>query len=267
MLELLEAGQVDQAAGLRRLFRARTGRAIAFVSGRESCGRTRLLAQTAAALARSGESVLVIDENGGDDNLHKAFGLQIGRDLLDVGLRDVAAESLIQRVIAGPGVLTAARLAMHRGELTGQSAQRLDRALEALQQAHSYILIDCADGSPQQLSPLALAAPSMAVVVAAQTTAITRAYALIKRLVRESGRESFQLVITRARSDQESQAIFSNMQRTAREHLGVRLDYLAEARQPAVDNIAGSLEICLPKGATGFRSLARDVAARARAES
>lgn len=255
MLDVMETGQVDQAAGLRRLFRARTGRAIAFVSGRESCGCTRLLVQTAAVLAKAGESVLVIDENGGDDNVHQAFGLRPRHDLLDVGLRDAATDSLIQRAVAGLGVLSAARLAMRSGPLDGPSAQRLDKALEGLQQAHSYILIDCADGSSQPLSPLAVAAPSMAVVVAAQSTAITRAYALIKRLVRETGRDSFQLVITRARSDQESQAIFSNMQQTAREHLGVRLDYLAEARQPATDHIAGSLDSRLHKGTTGFRSL------------
>lgn len=262
MLDVMEAGQVDQAAGLRRLFRARTGRAIAFVSGRESCGRTRLLVQTAAALAKAGESVLVIDENGGGDNVHQAFGLRPGPDLLDVGRRDMPVEAQIQKAGAGLGVLSAARLAMHSGPLDGDSAKRIDHALEALQQAHTYILIDCADGSPRQLSPLALAAPSMAVVVAAQSTAITRAYALIKHLVRDSGRESFQLVITRARTDQESQAIFSNMQQTAREHLGVRLDYLAEARQPATDHIAGSLEIRLPQGATGFRSLGRAVSRR-----
>lgn len=267
MLDVMEAGQVDQAAGLRRLFRARSGQALAFVSGRESCGRTRLLVQTAAALAKAGESVLVIDENSGSDNVHQAFGLRAGPDLLDVGLRGAAVETLIQRAVPGLGVLSATRLAMRPAPLDGESAKRLDKALKGLQQAHSYILIDCADGSPQQLSPLALAAPSMAVVVAAQSTAITRAYALIKRLVRESGRDSFQLVITRARSDQESQAIFSNMQQTAREHLGVRLDYLAEARQPATDHIAGSLEIRLHQGAAGFRSLGLVGDRRSRAEA
>jgi flagellar biosynthesis protein FlhG len=98
----------------------------------------------------------------------------------------------------------------------------------------------------------------VAVVVAAQSTAITRAYALIKRLVRESGRESFQVVITRARSDEESQAIFRNLQLTASEHLGVRLDYLAGARQPATDHIAGSLGLRLRQGHAGFRSLRAD---------
>ncbi|MBI5107142.1 MAG: hypothetical protein HZA62_00200 [Rhodocyclales bacterium] len=254
MLELGQEAHLDQAAGLRRLFRTRTGRAIAFVSGREACGRTKLLVQTAAALAKSGESVLVIDENSGDANVHSAFGLRPGKDLLDAAIGGVAVDRLIQPAVAGLGVMSAVRLAVRSG-FDADLAGRLDGALRRLQEHHSYVLIDCADRGSQHLSPLALAAPCLAVVVAAQSTAITRAYALIKRLVRESGRDSFQVVITRARSDEESQAIFRNMQLTAKEHLGVRLDYLAGARQPATDHIAGSLGTRLLHGHAAFRSL------------
>ena len=82
----------------------------------------------------------------------------------------------------------------------------------------------------------------MAVVVAAQSSAITRAYALIKRLAQERGRDGFQVAITRARSDQEAQGIFHNMRLTAREHLGVRLDYLGSARVPTADHLADALQ-------------------------
>ncbi len=255
MLEPGHDAHLDQAAGLRRLFRTRTGRAVAFVSGREACGRTKLLVQTAAALAQSGESVLVIDENSGDTNVHAAFGLRPGKDLLDAAMGGLAVERLIQPAVAGLGVMSAVRLAVRSSGFDAELAGRLDGALRRLQESHSYVLIDCADHGSQHLSPLALAAPCMAVVVAAQSTAITRAYALIKRLVRESGRNSFQVVITRARSDEESQAIFRNMQLTAKEHLGVRLDYLAGARQPATDHIAGSLGTRLLHGHAAFRSL------------
>ncbi len=263
MLEARHDLPSDQAAGLRRLFRARTGKAIAFVSGREACGRTKLLVQTAAALAQSGESVLVIDENGGNANVHAAFGLRPARDLLDAGTREMSISSLVQPAVAGLGVVSAVRLAACHGGFDAASANRLDGALRSLQQAHSYVLIDCADRSPEHLSPLALAAPCMAVVVAAQSTAITRAYALIKRLARESGREAFQVVITRARSDEEAQAIFRNLQATALAHLGVRLSFLAGARQPATDHIAGLLGGRVFHGPTGFASLRRNLSSTA----
>jgi flagellar biosynthesis protein FlhG len=90
----------------------------------------------------------------------------------------------------------------------------------------------------------------MAVVVAAQSSAITRAYALIKRLAQERGRDGFQIAITRAKSDQEALAIFHNMRHTAQEHLGVRLD-LGSARLPTVDHLATALLSGLSQASQG----------------
>lgn len=245
MLDSSSGGIADQAAGLRRLFRARPARAVAFVSGREACGRTTLLVHTAAALAEAGEAVVIIDENAGSDNVHAAFGMKPRHDLLDLVHGTLPIQRLVQPVAARLSVMAAARFAASVHSVDAPAAMRLDAALRQLQEGSSFILIDCAAGQGQALSPLALAAPGMAVVVAAQRTAITRAYALIKRLARERGRDGFQVAITRARSDQDALAIFHNMRHTARDHLGVRLDYLGSARVPGVDHLADALQSAL----------------------
>lgn len=254
MLDLLNTPLHDQAAGLRRLFSARPGCAIAFVAGREANGRTRLLMQTAIALADSGESVLVIDENRGDDNMHAAFGVKPAADLFDMVERDLPPQQILRTVASRLSLASAARLAA-REALTEDHLLRLDAVLQSLQASHSYVLIDCSDGPDRPMSVLAAAAPALAVVVAAHSGAITGAYALIKRLARESGRSSFHVVITRARSDDESRAVFRNLADTAQRHLGVRLDFLAGAKQPAAEHIAVPLEARLRGDAQPFRSL------------
>jgi len=108
------------------------------------------------------------------------------------------------------------------------------------------VLIDSALRRGGHLSPLALAARHMTVVLAAQGTAITQSYALIKRIAQERGRDGFQVAITRAKSGEEARAIFENMRRVAREHLGVRLDYLGTALVPVTDNLAEALQERLP---------------------
>lgn len=236
------AAATDQAAGLRRLFRARPARAVAFVSGREACGRTTLLVRTAAALAEAGESVVIIDENPGPDNVHRVFGVKARHDLLDLVQRGLPMQRLVQPVAARLSLLSAAGFVSAVPHVDAATATQLNAAFRQLQEGSSYVLIDCAAGQGQHLSPLALAAPQMAVVVAAQGTAITTAYALVKRLVRERGREGFQVAITRAASDREALSIFHNMRQTAHEHLGVRLDYLGSARVPSVDHLADALQ-------------------------
>lgn len=249
--ELSAAGITDQAAGLRRLFRSRPARAVAFVSGREACGRTTLLVHTAAALAQAGEAVVIIDENPGADNVHAAFGIKPRHDLLDLVNGTLPIQRLVQPVAPRLSIMAAARFAADVNYIDAAAAALLDPAFRQLQEGSSFVLIDCAAGRGQHISPLALAAPHMAVVVAAQSSAITRAYALIKRLAQERGREGFQIAITRAKSDQEALAIFHNMRHTAREHLGVRLDYLGSARVPTVDHLATALLSGLSQASQG----------------
>jgi flagellar biosynthesis protein FlhG len=82
--------------------------------------------------------------------------------------------------------------------------------------------------------------------VAAQSSAITHAYALIKRIAQDRIHGGFQIAITRARSHEEARAIFENMRRVAADHLGVRLDYLGDARVPVTEHLAEALRSRLP---------------------
>ena len=245
MLDSFAGAETDQAAGLRHLFAARTVRAarvIAFVSGREACGRTTLLVRTAAALAKAGHGVLIIDENRGTDNIHSAFGIKARHDLLDLVRGGCPIERLVQPVAPRLGVVAAARFAAEVQHVDTMAAGRLDAALGHLQEGNSFVLIDCAARGGQHLSLLALAAPHMAVLVAVQSSAIIRAYTLIKRLAQERGCDGFNIAITGARTGTEALAVFRNMRRTANEHLGVRLDYLGSARVPTEDHLAGALQ-------------------------
>lgn len=265
MPEPISAAAVDQAAGLRRLFGAQTAHVVAFVSGREACGRTTLLVRTAAALARAGQGVILIDENSGPNNALSTLGIKARHDLLDAVQSDYPLDRVMQP--AGPllNVIAAAKLAAALDHVDALSTERLDAALKRLQEGSAFVLVDCVARNGRHLSPLALAVPHMVVVVAAQGAAITQAYALIKRLVRERGREGFHVAITRARTGQEAEAIFHNMRHTAREHLGVHLDYLGGVREPAVEHLADTLQHSLLRAAGeqdwhGFEPLAHRAA-------
>lgn len=248
LLEALPHAAGDQAAGLRRLFRARAPQVIAFVSGAAGCGRTTLLVQTAAALAQAGHGVVMIDENAGPNNVLSTFGIRSRHDLIDMVQGARSARQIMLPVAPLVRAIAAARFADELVHLDALAAEHLNAGLRQVQQDAAYVLIDCAARRGAQISPLALAAKHIAVVVAAQGSAITHAYALIKRLARECGRDGFQVVITRARSEEEAQAIFDNLRQTAREHLGVRLDYLGACRVPATDHLADAIQSRLPQG-------------------
>lgn len=267
MREALHHAAGDQAAGLRRLFGARAAQVVAFVSGRESGGRTTLLVQTAAALAHAGHEVVIIDENSGPNSVFSTFGMTPRYDLMDLMQKGRSAQQIMQPAAPLVRAVAASRFAEELLHVDAVSAGYLNAGLRQIQQGAAFVMIDCAARRGGHISPLALAARHIAVVVAAQGAAITHAYALIKRLARECGRDGFQVVITRARSEEEAQAIFDNMRRTALEHLGVRLDYLGESRVPVTDHLADAMQSRLPLGAAegdggGFLSFEVRPAAR-----
>jgi flagellar biosynthesis protein FlhG len=247
---LVEAGGSvwggDQADGLRRLLGNRGPQVVAFASGREACGRTTLLVQTAAALAAAGHGVVVVDENPAPDNTLAPFGLSARLDLWHA----LQGERSLQHVMvpAAPGVVVvpASRAVDRLDRAAEPIRRRLAACLRQLQEGAGFVLIDCAARRGGSLSALAASARHLAVVVTAQGPAITNAYALIKRMAREQGRDHFQLVITRARSPEEARAIFGNMRRVAGEHLGVRLDFLGAAMVPVAENLADALVERLP---------------------
>ena len=236
----------DQAAGLRRLFGSRGTQVVAFASGRESSGRTTLLVQTAAALAAAGHGVVIIDENPGPNNAVTAFGLTARHDLMQA----ITGERTLRQVAlpAAPlvHVIPASRASRELNSADPITRQRLAACLQEVQRGAAFVLIDCATRRGGSLSALAQAARHLAVVVAAQGSAITHAYALIKHMAQEHGRDGFRIVITRARADEEARAIFDNMKRVAREHLGVRLDFLGASMVPVTEHLAEALITRLP---------------------
>lgn len=237
----------DQAAGLRRLFGSRPPQVVAFASGREACGRTTLVVQTAAALAAAGHGVVIVDENTAPNNVVSAFGLTARYDLSHAFQGERSLRQVMLPAAPMIQILPAARAARELDHLDEGGRAQLTACLREMQRGASFVLVDCAHRrGGGHLSSIALAARHMAVVVAAQTSAITHAYALIKRIAQERGRDGFQIVITRARASEEARAIFENMNRVAQEHLGVRLSYLGSAQVPVTEHLADALTQRLP---------------------
>jgi len=247
----------DQADGLRRLFGCQEPQIVAFASGHEACGRTTLVVQTAAALAAAGHGVVIVDENGGPNNILATFGISTRNDLLHVVRRTRSALQAALPAAPLVRVVAAAKAARDLDHEDVSSRDRLAAVLRELQQGASFVLIDCACRRPGHLSAAAALAGHVVVVVAAQGTAITNAYALIKRIAQAQGRDRFQIAVARARSPEEARAVYENMRRVASDHLGVRLDYLGASAVPVTDHLADALIRYLPSapelaGAEGF---------------
>jgi len=216
----------DQAAGLRRLLSRQFMRSVTLVGGKGGIGRTAVLANVAAALARQGRSVLLLDQNRGRGCAAARLGLSTGRDLLETIERNVPLQELVLHAPDGLRVLAGAQAFELQSGLSAAGEEKLGRAFEGLVPRLDYILVDPPAADAIQTPLRSLASQEVIVMVSPQTESITLAYALIRRLSWEFARRRFHIVANRVRSAEQGAVLFENIARTARLYLNISLDYL-----------------------------------------
>lgn len=217
---------VDQAEGLRRLLVRNQAQVITVVAGKPGVGRTSATINFAAALARSGKDVLVLDENRAPNNLLDRLGLRARHDLLDVAQGKCTPRDAVLAA-KGFSVLSTARAMGALAKLKPAEQHRLETALTEMSNGVDVMLVDAAMLIGQAAVSSSLASGAVLLVVVDVTaTGITESYALIKRLALENARLNFEIVVNKAADEKSAMVVFDNMAKVARRNLAARLDYL-----------------------------------------
>lgn len=217
---------VDQAEGLRRLLVSNQTRVITVVAGKSGVGRTSITINLAAALARSGKDVLVLDENHAPNNLLDSLGLFARHDLLDVAQGKCKPREAVLSA-KGFAVLPTARAIHALAKLKQAEQQRLENALTEVSAGMDVMLVDAAMlvGQAAVSSSMASGA-TLLVVVDATASGITESYALIKKLALENACLQFEIVVNKVVDAKAARTVFENMAKVARRNLAARLGYL-----------------------------------------
>lgn len=232
---------IDQAEGLRRLLAREGSRVIAVTGGPGSPGRTTVAINLAAALTAQGKDVLVIDEClgprsvsallGGVRGASDVLGLSSGnasRNLAGNLSGNFAAlmrgemtlDAAVGRHALGFGVLAAP--GEHRAQYTGA---QLDTQLSKLLAGPAdFVLIDAQLDADGALSPLAMHAHDVLIVMRVTAQAITDAYACMKRLHFAHAIGQFRVLANHVESIPEAQAVFENLAGVASRYLTVSLE-------------------------------------------
>lgn len=214
----------DQAAGLRRMFGRELSRIVTFAAGNVGVGKSLSVANLAAALARHGKEVLVLDENIGD-NVASLFGVATPYDLFHVINREKSLAEVIVPAVAGVRILPAAQAVQKLSRLSAAQQLALLESFGEMKHPADVILVDASLDHPLGFSPLGLAANDTVVVVSATGASITEAYALIKKVSLGYSRRHFRILVNRVRGAEEAEAIHRNIKNVTRSRGLARLDF------------------------------------------
>jgi flagellar biosynthesis protein FlhG len=252
----------DQAAGLRRLVQPRPVRVIAVTSGKGGVGKTSVTVNLAVSMAREGKSVLLMDADLGLANIDVMLGLQPKHNLSHVISGQCTLEEAIVEGPSGIRLVPASSGIKRMAELSPAEHAGLVHAFSELSLDLDVLIVDTSAGISDSVVSFTLAAHDVVVVVCDEPASITDAYALIKLLSRDYGRDRFHILANMTHNLHEGRELFSKLTRVSERFLDVTLDYMGavpadeymrkavQRQQAVVSSFPGS------KAAMAFKKLA-----------
>jgi flagellar biosynthesis protein FlhG len=188
------------------------GKVMAVTSGKGGVGKTFVSANLAAALAKRGQKVLVLDADLGLANLDVVLNLYPKITLHDVFTGKAKLEEAIVRAPGGFSVLLAGSGMVEYSRLTPNVREDFLRIMSGLLPHYDIVLLDTGAG----ISDVVLFAVSLAsevlVVATPEPTSLTDAYATIKVLVGEQKRRIIRMVINQTARMGDGRAITTQLQ-------------------------------------------------------
>jgi len=209
-------------------------RITAITSGKGGVGKTFLSANLAAALARQGERVLVLDADLGLANLDVVLNL-----FPKITLHDVftGKNTLDEAIVPAPGgfyVLLAGSGMVEYSRLTPEVRDLLVDTVAKVRPQFDRILLDTGAGISDVVLYTVSLADEVLVVTTPEPTALTDAYATIKVLATTQGRRDIRLLVNQVTRPGDGRTIRGQLQQVIDRYVTpglespVKLEFLGE---------------------------------------
>ena len=196
----------------------------AVTSGKGGVGKTFVAANLAAALARGGRKVLVLDADLGLANLDVVLNL-----FPKITLHDVftGKHSLAEAILPAPGgfsVLLAGSGMVEYSRMTAEVREKLQALVAEAAPRFDHVLLDTGAGiSDVVLYTVSLAAEVL-VVATPEPTSLTDAYATIKVLATSQGRRRVHLLVNQVRKPGEGRTVRAQLQQVVDRYINPSLE-------------------------------------------
>ena len=190
----------------------RRARIMALTSGKGGVGKTFLAANLAAALAKRGERVLVLDADLGLANLDVVLNLSPKVTLHDVFTGKVNLEDAILPAPGGFSVLLAGSGLVEYSRLTPEVREQLQRIINTLAPRFDHILLDTGAGISDVVLYAVALADDVLVLATPEPTSMTDAYATIKVLATQQQRRAIRVVVNQVGRIGEGRVIRNQLQ-------------------------------------------------------
>jgi flagellar biosynthesis protein FlhG len=214
--------------------RAARARITAITSGKGGVGKTFIAVNLAAALARQGQRVLVLDADLGLANLDVMLNLAPKITLPDVFTGKSSLEDAIIPAPGGFSALLAGSGMVEYSRMSPEVSEQFRLVIDRVAPRYDWVLIDTGAGISDVVLYSVSLADEVLVVVTPEPTSMTDAYATIKVLASTQARRDVQVVVNQTRVLGEGRAVRGQLQQVVDRFVNpgldapVRLDLLGQ---------------------------------------
>jgi flagellar biosynthesis protein FlhG len=191
-----------------------TGATItAVTSGKGGVGKTFVAANLAAALARAGQRVLVLDADLGLANLDVVLNLAARITLHDVFTGRATLDEALQPAPGGFTVLLAGSGLVEYSRMTPEVRDKLLDVIAQVRPRFDQVLLDTGAGISDVVLFTVSLADEVLVVATPEPTSLTDAYATIKVLASTQAARPLRLLVNQVQRKGEGRAVHQQLQR------------------------------------------------------
>lgn len=225
------------AAGSTAAGTGKGARITAVTSGKGGVGKTFVTANLAAALARRGERVLVLDADLGLANLDVVLNLYSRLTLHDVFTGRTPLDDAILPAPGGFSVLLAGSGLVEYSRMTPEVRDKLLEVIGRVRPRYDHVLLDTGAGISDVVLFTVSLADEVLIVATPEPTSLADAYATLKVLASTQSARPMRLLVNQTQKSGEGRAVRSQLQQVLDRFVNanlpqpVKLDHIGDVPQ------------------------------------
>ena len=194
-------------------------RILTITSGKGGVGKTNVAANLSICLTASGKKVILLDADLGLANLDVLLNVRTRYNLAHVISGKRRIEEVIQPGPGGIGLICGGSGLAELADLTDFQRQRIIQEMTSLEVQADFIIVDTGAGISRNVLSFCEAADHTVVVTTPEPSAITDAYAVIKRITHSHSGVRISLLVNMVQSRAEAKKVYQRLAGAAQKFL------------------------------------------------